>query len=58
MKCGKCGHMPDQHTQGKSGMTGCRECFDSEQDKRTRITKTGFFLHEWQEFNQLGNRVL
>jgi hypothetical protein len=57
MKCGRCGHQPDDHVEGKSGW-GCRLCYISEQNPHTLFTKKGFFMHEWGEFNQLGNRVL
>jgi hypothetical protein len=57
MKCGKCGHRTDDHVEGKLGW-GCRLCYISEQNDRTRITDNGFFLHAWTEVNQLGNKVL
>ena len=57
MKCGKCGHQTDDHVEGKLGW-GCRPCYISEQNDRTRITDNGFFLHAWTEVNQLGNKVL
>jgi hypothetical protein len=55
--CGRCGHQTDDHVEGKSGW-GCRPCYISEQNDRTRITDAGFFKHEFTEFNQLGNKVL
>ena len=57
LRCGRCGHQLDDHVEGKSGW-GCRPCYISEQNLRTRITEEGFFLHEWTELNQQGNKVL
>jgi hypothetical protein len=58
MKCGKCGHLPEDHSKGRTGQDGCKPCYISEQNDKTRITDHGFFLHAWAEVNQLGNKVL
>ena len=58
MKCGKCGHLPEDHSKGRTGQDGCKPCYISEQNPRTRITDHGFFLHAWAEVNKSGNKVL